>query len=407
MGIILSIIVLGVVIALHELGHFAVAKWCKVGVLEYAIGFGKAIFSRRFGETRYSLRMIPLGGYVRMVGDDPYSVAQSQNPEGNPDMAAPVLSTPEQWSAGVSASADSKKDKLPEPDPVEMAMLADKSKWFLMKPVWAKAAIVFAGPAANLISAFAIGAFTLAVWGATVPVDLPVIGQVMPGYPAAKAGMERGDKVISVDGKPMTTWEELSGTVRSSGGKEMTFLIERAEEGGGVKTLELKATGVIESSEMEFLDSRMAVTGYKIGIGVAGKRVDVSVWEAAKLAGMHIAKLSWLTVKGILGLVIGEISLKNIGGPIFIFGETMRSADQGIANLLEFVVFLSVSLAVLNLLPIPVLDGGHLVFFAIEAIKGSPVSLRFMELSQQVGMVLLLALTALAVGNDVLRLFHG
>lgn len=398
MGILLSIVALGVVIAIHEAGHFAVAKWCRVGVIEYAIGFGKALISRRYGETRYSLRLIPLGGYVRMVGDDPYSVAQMQNPEQDPKMDPPPLATPEQWAAPDTKNA---------PDPLEQALLADRSKWFLTKGVGAKSAIVLAGPLANLISAFFLGVLSIAVWGATVPVNLPVIGQVIPGYPAAKAGLKMGDRVISVDGQPMNTWEELSSTVRNSEGKELAFEVERTPEGQPPATLTLRFAGVQEKSELEFLDSSFASTGYKVGIGAAAKRVDVGVVEATQMAGYQIYKLTKVTIRGIIGLVTGAISLKNIGGPIFIFGESMRSANQGIAALLDFMVFLSVSLAVFNLLPIPVLDGGHLMFFLAEAVKGKPVSLRVMEVATQVGMALILALTVLAVGNDVLRLFNG
>ncbi|NDC37749.1 MAG: RIP metalloprotease RseP, partial [Proteobacteria bacterium] len=263
------------------------------------------------------------------------------------------------------------------------------------------------GPLANLISAFILGVISIAVWGATVPVNLPVIGQVIPGYPAEKGGMKLGDKVLSVDGSSVKTWEELSSIVRNSQGKELSFEVERAVEGGSMERKVLTFAGVQERSELEFLDSSFATQGYKVGISAAAKRVDVGVLEAVQLTGYHIYKLTKVTLRGVLGLVTGAVSLKNIGGPIFIFGESMRSAKQGIAALLDFMVFLSVSLAVFNLLPIPVLDGGHLVFFAIEALKGKPISLRAMELATQVGMVFILALTVLAVGNDMLRLWNG
>ena len=393
MGILLAIFVLGLVVALHEFGHFFVAKWCKVGVLEYALGFGKAIFSKRFGETKYSLRMIPLGGYVRMVGDDPFAVMEAENPQ--------LAKEQEETGAGV---ASPEKWGQNQPDEIEQKMMADRSKWFLTKPVWAKAAIVFAGPFANLLSAFIFAVITLTIWGATVPMNEPIIGQIVPGYPAEKAGLKLKDRIASIDGKELKTWEDLSGTVLNSGGKELSMRVIRDGADGKPTELDIKIAGIRDSAELKFIDESLVSSGYKIGVSAAGKREKVTVLEASKMAVEHIWRLSVLTVRGIVGLAIGAISLKNIGGPIFIFGETMRSAHQGVADLLEFIVFLSVSLAVLNLLPIPVLDGGHLLFFLVEAIKGTPVSTRIIELSHQVGMVLLLALTALAVGNDVLRL---
>lgn len=398
MGIVLSVFALGIVVAIHELGHFAVAKWCRVGVIEYALGFGKAIFSRRIGDTRYSLRSIPLGGYVRMVGDDPYAVSRAVDPEQSPVAQAPALATPEQW-----AAPDSKDG----PDPLEQELMADRSKWFLTKGVGAKSAIVLAGPFANLISALALAFVSVCVWGATEPINLPIIGQTLSGYPAAKAGMMMGDKVFSVDGQSISSWEQLSSAVSNSGGKEMVFDVERSSDDGKSERVTLKITGVRESSELEFLDKSLASAGFKIGIAAAVKRVHATPGEAVTLAASHIGKLVSVTLRGVVGLVTGKISLKNIGGPIFIFGESMRSAKQGVAALIDFMVFLSVSLAVFNLLPIPVLDGGHLVFFLVEAVKGKPVSLRVMEVASQVGMVFILAMTVLAVGNDVLRLIHG
>ena len=393
MGIVLAIFVLGLVVALHEFGHFFVAKWCKVGVLEYALGFGKSLFSKRYGETKYSLRLIPLGGYVRMVGDDPFALMEAENPElaKEQEEAGAGVSSPEKWGQS-------------QPDEVEQKMMADRSKWFLTKPVWAKAAIVFAGPFANLLSAFVFAVITLTIWGATVPMNEPIIGQIIPGYPAEKAGLKIKDRVTAIDGKELKTWDDLAGTVHKSGGKEFTMRVQREGADGKPGDMEIKITGIRDSAELKFIDESLVSDGFKIGVSPAGKRQQVTVVESAQMAVEHIWRLSVLTVKGIVGLAIGKISLKNIGGPIFIFGETMRSAHQGIADLLEFIVFLSVSLAVLNLLPIPVLDGGHLLFFLIEAIKGTPVSTRIIELSHQVGMVLLLALTALAVGNDFLRL---
>jgi len=388
--ILISILVLGFLIFIHELGHFLLAKWNNVGVVEFAIGFGRPLLQRKYGETMYSLRLIPLGGYVRMVGDDPRAlVAADQAPAG-----------------GEGARAESEltgSDVVVDP-----ALLADKSRWFLSKSYWPKFSIVLAGPAFNLIFAVLAAIGSYALFGRDVPLDTPVIGAVIPAYPAEKGGMKAGDTVKSIDGKAIASWVELADTVGASGGKEMSIVVERpvAEGAEERSTVSLTITGTSDAAELAMLDSgaQPATPRFKIGIVPASKREAVPFGTAIKAGFLHVAYLSELTIKGLVGMVQGAISPRHIGGPIFIFKEAAQSARRGAADLVAFMVFLSVSLAILNLLPIPILDGGHLVFFTIEALKGSPVSLRFQERANQVGMALLLLLMVFAMGNDILKL---
>ena len=199
-----SIAVLGILIFVHELGHFLVAKWRKVGVIEFALGFGKKIFSFRRGDTDYTLRLIPLGGYVRMAGDDPHTVLGDPD---HPNRAESLISGAD--------STTPELDRFKDPD-----------CWFLKKGLWSRVAIVLAGPVFNLIFAWFLAVASYAYYGRAKDVDLPVIGGVFPGYPAEKAGLKEGDKVISVNGTAIATWIELAESIKTSEGKEIKLQVE-------------------------------------------------------------------------------------------------------------------------------------------------------------------------------------
>jgi len=387
MGIALAILVLGIVVAIHEFGHFAVAKLCGIGVLEFSVGFGKILWSKKYGDTVYALRLIPLGGFVRMVGDDPRVLDGEQVPQEDQPP------TPEYWG-------------VPELDAREKELLKNEDLWFVKKSVAARSAVVIAGPLANLISALFIAFVSVWYWGVPVPENKPILGRTVPTYPAEKVGIKSGDLIVSVNGSQVSEWIEFAKIVHDSGGKELSIDVLRKLDGVD-SPLNFKVTGIQDSEELKFIDSKTFGSGFKIGVSPAQKTEAVSVIESAEISAMHIWRLAVMSVKGVAGLILGAISVESIGGPIFIVKETMQSAQEGFADLLRFVVFLSVSLAVLNLLPVPVLDGGHLLFFLIEAIKGSRVSLRTTAMATQVGMVLLMALTVLALSNDIVRLVKG
>jgi regulator of sigma E protease len=384
--IIVGLVVLGVLVFVHELGHFIFAKLCKVGVLEFSIGFGKKLWAKRIGETRYAVRLIPLGGYVRMAGDDPREV----------------------YGLGSSEEKDKKKFTL-EPveevtDELERKILADKSKWFLEKGVLAKVAIVLAGPGFNLLFGWILSIAVFFFYGASDLVDQPIIGEVLSGHPAEKAGIQSGDRIISIDGVKLKTWAGLANTVRGSEGREMSFEIERTENGEAV-TKSLKIAGEPESVEMALLNDSEAKKSFVIGIAPLFEDRQVGILDSLKFATLHVLFTCKLTLRSFGLLIKGAISPKHIGGPITIIKEAAGSAEKGLEKLLVFMIFLSISLAILNLLPIPILDGGHLVFFLVEFLKGGPVSLRMQEFANQVGLLLLLALMFFAVGNDIVRLF--
>ncbi|RIL08533.1 MAG: RIP metalloprotease RseP [Proteobacteria bacterium] len=382
-----SVLVLAILIFVHELGHFLIAKLCKVGVVEFAIGFGKKIYQRKYGETYYSLRAIPLGGYVRMVGDDPSQVFSGA--EEKPEASGEALI----------------RDELA----IDQELLSDKSKWFLNKGVPAKAAIVLAGPAFNMIFALVLSIGTYAVYGKVESVNEAVIGDVFPGFPAEAAGLRSKDLVVSVNGVAVSTWQELSGKILNSDGGEIALLVKRQED-GQEQLKEIKVIPTADTSELSLLDDSPAPQSkpkqHMIGIRPDTFNVPATLQESLLLGSGHVWYLTRLTFRLLGAIVQGAVNpRKVVGGPIAVFTGAAQSAKRGLESLFQFMVLLSVSLAVFNLLPIPILDGGHLMFFLIEAIKGSPVSIRWQTLANQVGMVLLLALMVFAVSNDVIRFF--
>ena len=199
MMILISILALGVLVFVHELGHFLFAKWNGVGVVEFAIGFGKPLYQFQSGETTYSLRLIPLGGFVRMVGDDPRALEPK------------------------SDSEDVEED-IGYPD-------IDRDRWFLTQGFWAKASIVIAGPLFNVLFAILLSFLSYSVFGRPTLVPEPVIGGTLPDYPAAEAGLVEGDRIYSVNGTVVDSWQGMAQLIASSGGKELTLEVDRPADG--------------------------------------------------------------------------------------------------------------------------------------------------------------------------------
>jgi regulator of sigma E protease len=390
MLIFVSILVLGVLVFVHELGHFLLAKLNGIAVIEFSIGFGKKLLRKRVGGTIYSIGMIPLGGYVRMAGDDPRD-----------------LQRPADGEKGVDAQHSSREsDEDPEEAYLKLMLMGDPNRWFLNKGFFAKSSVVIAGPGFNLLFAVFLSIFAIYLYGLPLPVDKPIIGDVLPGYPAEKATLRAKDVVTKMDGKVVTTWTEFAKTVADSGGNEMTLSVDRInpEAPEGVEHLELKVKATSDVDELAVLEGTTHKKTFKIGVVPDAPRKEVEFSKAVEAGTLYVFDLSRVVVRGLVGMVQGAVSTKNIAGPIFIFKEAANSAKKGLENLFNFMIFLSVSLAILNLLPIPILDGGHLLFFVIEALKGSPVSLRIQEFANQVGMFILLMLMVFAVGNDIAKL---
>jgi len=380
------ILVISVLVFIHELGHFLFAKWCGVGVVKFSVGFGPAIFKFRMKETVYQLSIIPLGGFVRMVGDMPDMITGGQVTD-----AAVRAET-----ANVEESADDDLSKMlgVSISPELQKCLDDRSTWFIDKTYLQKAAIVFAGPLFNFILAFMLIFFTAWLIGHKEPIDRAIIGEIVKGSPAETGGLQAGDEVLRINKKEISSWVELAGTIGESGGAPVALEVKRGEA-----TLPISVTP--KMNEVRFSDGTSKKT-HMIGIAASYRTVKTGLGDAVMAAGNWTYQMTKMTYVGLGQMVTGKASTDDLAGPIFILQEAGNQSKKGFDRLVNLTALLSISLAVLNLLPIPVLDGGHLLFFLIESIFG-PISIRIKEVAQSVGMLLLLGLMVFSVKNDLVR----
>ncbi len=365
------IFVLGVLIFFHELGHFLVAKWSGIKVEKFSLGFPPFIFKKRKGETEYCIGVIPLGGFVKMAGENP--------------------------------------DEEASGEPYE----------FMSKPVSVRAAVILAGPVANFILAWVI------LWGLffvkgqmVVDDDQAIVGIVSEDSPAAQTGLQEGDIITAVNGYEITsvaadqTFADGRTAPRDMTAFEVmaTLISEKIEE---EITLQWQRDGQIMSAaattmadEVYNAESEKVAVG-KIGVG---QQVGYERMGFFSALGKGLSEsVRFVTMVGgfVVDLITQKVSPKMIGGPVFIAQMAGQTAQAGFSSLLVFMALLSVNLAVLNILPIPVLDGGHLVFLGIEAIKGSPLSINQRMIAQQIGLVFLLVVIVLVTYNDIMRFISG
>ena len=440
------VVVIGILILIHELGHFFVARWCGVGVERFSIGFGPVLFRWRGKETEYCVSAIPMGGYVKMMGEE----------------------SPIEGGGGAPFDAD---------------------KAFALKPLAARFLIVFAGPGMNFVLAAVI--FTIALATVGRPVWPAMVGRVAEGSPAAAVGLRTDDVVTRVDGRPVAYWEDLDRAVAASNGRALALTVKRgtaeqtlsvtprrttvrdpifrdpkeawelgagprltpqigsvnsgspAERAGlrqGDLVVGVAGQAVLTPDElMQAIQKRggqtfditverdgrpqtasvtaVAIkekgpTGQEIEIGRIGVGIVTKVVRYEAYSPLLAVAYGWvktwdmtvLTAKGLWKVVSRQIDSSNIGGPIQIAAEAGRQAKEGVASLALFTAIISVNLALLNLLPVPMLDGGHLFFFVIEGVLGRPLSLKKRETAQQLGFVLLMLLMVYALYNDLVRI---
>ncbi|HEB50399.1 MAG TPA: RIP metalloprotease RseP [Desulfobulbus sp.] len=347
------IIVLGVLIFVHEFGHFIVAKLFGVRVLKFSLGFGNKVVGRKWGETEYLISAFPLGGYVKMFGEQ-------------------------------------QGEEIPA---------GERKRSFSHKPVWQRFGIVLAGPLFNLFFALVLFFIMFAVAGLPEPVDTTVIGNVAPGSVAERAGIKPGDRILSIDGRETTSWEQVSRLVRRSNGREITLVLER-----NGKRVTIHASPAMEKIKNIFGEE----VGERYMLGIIRsdkvKYEKAPLAESAKAALVQTWNLIYLTVMGIIKILQRVVPASELGGPIRIAEIAGQQLEAGWMNLLYFMGLLSINLGILNLLPVPVLDGGHLVFLTIEGIRGRPLSDRAMEMAQRVGIALLGTLMLFVFYNDIFRI---
>lgn len=354
--------VLTIVVFFHELGHFWVARRAGVRVLTFSLGFGPEIcgFNDRHG-TRWRLAAIPLGGYVRFFGDD--------DAASTPDAAKLAQMTP-----------------------------AERRESFFFQPVAWRAAIVAAGPVANFLLAIVIFAFVFMVFGKQV--STPRVDQVNPGSAAATAGFQPGDLVLEIDGAPVESFADMQRIVGGNAGEPLRFVIAR-----GDKQVTLTATPELKEVKDPFGNvHRTGLLG--ISRSLAASDVTTQRFGPVEAVGMGVQE-TWFVVArtfGYLGgLIAGRESADQLGGPIRIAQVSGQVATFGIGALLSLAAVLSVSIGILNLFPIPLLDGGHLLFYAFEALRGRPLSARTQDIGFRIGLALVLMLMIFATWNDVLH----
>ncbi|MEN5299069.1 RIP metalloprotease RseP [Ochrobactrum sp. S1502_03] len=352
--------VLTVVVFVHEMGHYLVGRWCGIGASAFSIGFGPELigFNDRHG-TRWKLSAIPLGGYVKFLGDESAT-------------SSPV---------GVDNSTLSAEEQ---------------SRAFHTQPVWKRAATVFAGPAFNIILTVVIFSVFFGLYGRQIA-D-PLVAGVQPNTPAAEAGFKPGDRFMSVDGQKITTFADVQRIVSGRSGDVLDFTVER--DG---KLVDLQATpALVERTDPLGNKVKMGAIGVEITQEVGNfRRIEYGPLESVGQAILETGHIISRTGEFFQRFAVGREDKCQLGGPVKIANMAGKAASQGFDWLIQLTAMLSIGIGLLNLFPLPPLDGGHLVFYAVEAIKGSPVSVGAQEIFYRVGFLVVMGFMGFVLFNDL------
>lgn len=352
------LIVLTLLVFVHELGHFLVARYNKVKVEVFSIGFGPELFGfyDKAG-TRWKFSLIPLGGYVKMYGD---------------------------------ADGSSR----PDDSSLKQMSSVDFDQTLHGKRVGQRMAVVAAGPIANYLFALVIMAGLFAFKG--MPVVTPQVGEIIPQSVAQKMGLEVGDTILTANNIPVSTFDDLKAVIKENVGKEFHVSVKRPH-GQESQTVELTGKLVTINESGEQPSAQLGIRPGNIEF------TPLSPVQAVGQSFVSVAKISWDTLKGLGQMITGDRSSKELGGILAIGDMAGQSAKGGFASLLWFMALLSINLGLINLFPIPVLDGGHLVFYSIEAIRGKPVSPKAQEYAFLIGLCIVGGMMLMSTWNDLLR----
>ncbi len=352
MSFLSAIILLGIIIFIHELGHFLFAKLLGVKVLKFSLGFGPKLIGKRYRDTEYLISSIPLGGYVKMLGETP---------------------------------GEELKDE-------------EKPFAYNYQPVWKRFVIVFAGPLFNIVFAVFIFFFSF-ING--LPVLVPEIGSVMSNTPAEKAGILKGDRIVEIDSKTIHQWDEMTDIIHKNPGKTLNLKIQRDSNTFQISiSPEKKKVKDIFGEEKE-----IGLIGIKPSGSMFIKKENIG--NALTVSIVRTWEMSVLTVVSIVKLIQRVIPMDTIGGPVLIVQMAGEQASKGFLNFFIFMAIININLGVLNLLPIPILDGGHILFLGIEAIRRKPLNEKFVSVSQKIGLAIILTLMVIVLYNDIIRLITG
>jgi regulator of sigma E protease len=427
--VLVFLVVLGFLIFVHELGHFLVARWTGVRVLRFSLGFGPRIFSKQVGDTEYMVSAIPLGGYVKMAGDDPTQETAKQPDEfsarslgertrivlAGPVMnilvafllmpvvyligtqipafleQPPVVGWVEEDSPAQTAGFEA-GDRLVSIGGTEVATWEAAVSQLVRKPESAVEVLIERGDRRLTLpitvpAQLEKGSGTLGF----LPEKPSMVGMVNPGMPAAVAGLQPNDEIVSLNGEPIHNWFQMSSAIQKNQGQPLTVGYRR--DGAEAVVTLTPAMDEVSKRWVIGVGGKDATLTRQYGLGEAIVKGTQKMWE-----------LTGLTFQVLGQLFTGNLSIKALGGPIMIAQVTGEAADSGFADVVRLVAFISLQLGIMNLLPIPVLDGGWLVFFLIEAVLGHPLNRRGLEIAQTVGMVLLITLALVVSYNDIMRI---
>lgn len=434
--IVSGIILLGILVFVHELGHFCVAKFCGVKVLKFSLGFGPRLVSRQWGETEYMVCAIPLGGYVQMLGEG--GGEQGEEADITPEeehrsfakqslsrrmaivaagpimnLVLPFIVLPVAFLVGINLPAylnetpcvgyvfpgsEAETAGFQRGDCITKISGQVVSSWTDTGPALVSSAgepVVFtltrSGESREIIFDAEHGALEGLQSIGLLPEQEAIVGTVAPAMPAQEAGIQEQDRILSVGEHEITSWYELKDAIQDIGGRPVTVVVERAQKRVPVKLVPKR------------VDDDGA---YLIGVSPYQKTVFTrfSLAESFKAGAERSIELIELTLVFIQKLFAGHVSTSNIGGPITVVQIAGQAAQTDLSAILSVLAFLSIQLGILNLLPIPILDGGHLFFYAFEMVFRRPLSLRAREWAQQIGLILLIMLMVLAFYNDIVRM---
>lgn len=334
------IFVFGLLVLVHEFGHFIMAKKTGMRVDEFAIGFGPLLFGRKYGETLYSIRAIPLGGFNKIAG----------------------MEQGEDEDAG------------------------ERAYW--RRPIWARMVVILAGAVMNFILPFFIFAGTIFFAGIQTPINEPVLGTVLSDGAASQAGLKEGDRILSIDGEPVDTWNNFVAKVQTADGKVLKVSYVRDGQ-------ENTASVVPKYDDQ----AKRAM----IGVMSPVETTSVGLWDSIVMGAGLVVSIIYQMYAALAGMITGSVPAE-LSGPVGVAQMTSQAAHMGIAALLRFAAILSLNLGVINLLPIPALDGGHFVVLLVEAIRRKPLNPKYVRSVQLAGLVLILGLMFFATAQDITRL---
>jgi len=383
------LVVFGLVVFVHELGHFLAAKAMGVYAPRFSIGFGPALWRRRWGETEYVLAVLPLGGYVRMASREDQATAFLEG--GSEEPAVPAVGANAAAPTVATAEAD-------DWDPNAMKPFGPKPipehRWFESKPLPARLFILIAGVSMNVVLAIVLEIGVLAAYGR--PYYPTVVDSVVADRPAQRAGVTKGDSIVAIDGEPVTEWQQLVAHVSGSAGRPITLDVVR---NGAQRSLTIQP----EAAQIENQLTGRHESGWRIYATPRPRLARKDVPFASAVVGGW--NKTWENASGIVqivrGLFSGSVPTSQLGGPIAIGVVSVQAAQGGIETLVLLIAFLSINVAVLNLLPVPILDGGQILINILETAKGSAFSARTREYILRAGLLAIALLFALVMFNDI------